>query len=68
MTINYRNILARLTVTTAGGAVIASGCSADQVSAVLSGIEVVTRELGDGGNSGGDVDLGDWLSDQVSDF
>ncbi|MGB0714329.1 MAG: hypothetical protein ACPGXK_00510 [Phycisphaerae bacterium] len=70
-TINGKSwtLVRRIAAASASGMVLATGCSADQVSAVLSGIEVVTRELGNGGSSrGSDVDLGDWLSSQVSDF
>lgn len=48
----------------AGGTMLASSCTTEQLKAVLAGVEVVAGQLGDKDD---DVSFGDWLSAELDD-
>ena len=52
-------------VLAAGGTVLASSCSTDQVKAILAGVEVATNQLDQARND--DISFGDWLASELDD-
>ncbi len=50
----------------ASGMLFASSCTAEQIQAVAAGIGAVAGELDGGGND--DINFGDWLRDETSDW
>ncbi|MHC5108312.1 MAG: hypothetical protein ACYTHJ_00365 [Planctomycetota bacterium] len=68
MKFNSLRSLARYAVMIgAGGTALGSGCTAQQISAVISGIETVASEL-ERDNRDDSLDFGEWLSQEIDDL
>ena len=66
---NKRSLIAAYVGTgfCAFGVVTTSGCSEEEVSAVLAGVQIIADEIVAADDDDDDISFGDWLSSELSD-